>query len=52
MTLHADADRAGGVGGIIFGTLLAMMRLSSFKRLSLPADRLRQPDAVDPAACW
>ncbi len=36
-------------GGIIFGTLLAMMRLSSFKLLSAVAGALREPDAVGPA---
>jgi len=36
-------------GGIVFGTLLAMMRLSSIKPASMLAGRLRQPDALDPA---
>ena len=29
--VHADADRLADVGGIIFGTLLAMMRLSGLQ---------------------
>jgi len=36
-------------GGIVFGTLLAMMRLSSMKPVVHAGRRLRQPDALDPA---
>ena len=36
-------------GGIVFGTLLAMMRLSSIKPLAWLAGTLREPDALGPA---
>ena len=49
MTFTVTLTLLAMAGGIIFGTLLAMMRLSSFRLVSVRRGRLREPDALDPA---
>ena len=46
MTFTLTLTALAMVGGIFFGTLLAMMRLSTFKPLACARRRLRQPDAL------
>ena len=46
MTFTVTLTLMAMTGGVFFGTMLAMMRLSSFKPVALFGGGVRQPDAL------